>query len=84
MIRQVEDGTGVVIFDDTIQEKMWTGRRSDLLALRPLPGAHGQGAQPAQCAVPPQGQVVWRLSWCKSRSMRPGDARVKQEREDEE
>ncbi len=44
VIRQVEDETGVLIFDDTIQERSVDRReRFDLLALRPLRGTHSQG-----------------------------------------
>ena len=44
VIRQVEDETGVLIFDDTIQETSVDRReRFDLLALRPLRGTHSQG-----------------------------------------
>ncbi len=44
VVRQVEDETGVLIFDDTIQERSVDRReRFDLLALRPLRGTHSQG-----------------------------------------
>ncbi len=44
VIRQVEDETGVLIFDDMIQETSVDRReRFDLLALRPLRGTHSQG-----------------------------------------
>ena len=44
VVRQVEDETGVLIFDDTIQERSVDRReRLDLLALRPLRGTHSQG-----------------------------------------
>ena len=53
MVRQVQTAEGVLIFDDTIQEKAWTDE-SDLICWHygPLQRSHGQRNQPAQRAVP--------------------------------